>query len=243
MKYFYFVHSFLLLYGIYQLVAMYIEISTQSETITIGGILLIPFVILSILRFSIGRILLAFTSMTMIVFIVVPFIISLFTNMQFQLYYLFDLVLFGYLWHLFKPYGKWYHLYSKYGIFQKKDKTSELGRKYLKDIRSENFQIDDVQINFMNYCKSYLVKKSNLTENQVDLLMLDPELGENIDEVMMNWLTEDIGMGNDVDEFLVPKKFDAPQMKRINLILDNFSIEFPERESKIIKYLQSIGYF
>jgi hypothetical protein len=101
---------------------------------------------------------------------------------------------------------------------------------------------NDVRTNFLNYCKAYLSECCHLTEEQAEILVLDPELGKDIDKVKREWLREDIGLKTDPDIFLVPKLFDAPQMIRINNLLKKYANEYPDRESKIMDYLKSIGF-
>jgi len=244
MIYFYIVHFVLLLYGSFQLLSLVTEVGGGSSTYTMAGLFVIPAVILSALRMSIGRIALAFMAMLGMVIVIAQIIFVLFSDGVLLWTWLFDLVLFGYVWYLFKPAGKWQHLYSKLGVFSStKESYKDEGLAYMERIRQGEFQPDQVQINFSNYCKAYLIERGELNEEQASLLLLDPELGKEIDDAMQKWLWEDIGAGIDIDDFLVPKRFDAPQMKRINIILDRFAFEYPEREGKIIEYLRSIGYF
>jgi len=100
----------------------------------------------------------------------------------------------------------------------------------------------DIVINFHSYCKDYLLTRANLKKKQVEILLLDPELGDELDREKLKWLSVDIGLGNDPDEFLVPRLFDSPQMKRINDVLDKFASRLPEREPEIRRYLNSIGH-
>jgi len=135
------------------------------------------------------------------------------------------------------------------------DMATELGLEYgfLSDKREklekriEESDTKDVLVNFINYCKAYLSECCHLTKKQAELLILDPELGMEIDKAKRKWLKEDLGWKNlnsgiDPDIFLVPKLFDAPQMKRINNLLDKYANEYSNRKSKIIDYLESIGF-
>ena len=245
MIYYYIVHFVLLVYGGIQLIFLAAEVSGNSNTYTAAGVFIIPAVILSALRISIGRIALAFMALLGVLIMVGQIAFMLYSDGVFAWRWLFDLVFLGYVWHLFKPTGKWHHLYSKFGMFSKvKDPIRTEGQAYMERIRKGDCQPAQVEINFSDYCKVYLVERSELNEQQAVILLLDPELGKEIDNAKQKWLWEDIGIdaGVDVDDFLVLKKFDAPQMKRINLVLDRFAFEYPERESKIIEYLRSIGY-
>lgn len=242
MIYFYIVHFVLLLYGCFQLLSLVAEVGSDTNIYTAAGLFVIPAVFLSVLRMSIGRIMLAFLAMLGIVIVVLQIAFTLFSDGVLLWTLLFDLVLFGYVWHLFKPSGKWRHRYSKLGVFSKANKPIRAdGFAYMERIRQGEYRADQVEVNFLDYCKVYLVERGELNEQQTALLLLDPELGKEIDNAKRKWLWEDIGAGVDVDDFLVPKRFDAPQMKRINLVLDRFAAKYPERESKIIEYLQSIG--
>jgi len=100
----------------------------------------------------------------------------------------------------------------------------------------------DVVLNFVRYCKAYLSERCDLSEDEAQILVLDPELGADIDEVKQEWLWKDLGLGTDPDTLLVPKLFDAPEMGRINSLLDRYASEYSHREERIKRYLKSIGH-
>ena len=100
----------------------------------------------------------------------------------------------------------------------------------------------DIRINFLNYCKGYFSERCDLSKEQAEILVLDPELGSHIDKAKQQWLRKDLDVGTDPDAFLVPKLFDAPQMERINNILDKYANEYSEREQEIKDYLKSSGH-
>ncbi len=100
----------------------------------------------------------------------------------------------------------------------------------------------NIQTNFLNYCKDYLSERCELSKEQAQLLVLDPELGTDIDNAKRKWAFKDLGVTEDPDSFLVPKLFDAPQMERINILLDKYASEYSEREKGIIDYLKQIGH-
>jgi len=100
----------------------------------------------------------------------------------------------------------------------------------------------DVRINFLNYCKDYLSSRTDLSDYKIQILVLDPELGTDMDDAKQQWLWKDLGAGKDPDTFLVPRLYDAPQMARINLLLDKYAKEYSLREQKIKDYLKSIGH-
>lgn len=100
----------------------------------------------------------------------------------------------------------------------------------------------DVWLNFLQYCVDYLSYRAGLSNEQAEILLLDTELGSDIDKAKRQWLCEDVGLGTDPDKFLVPRAYDAPQMQRINDILDKYAMEYPVREQKIKDYLKSMGH-
>ncbi|KKL45424.1 hypothetical protein LCGC14_2355830, partial [marine sediment metagenome] len=97
----------------------------------------------------------------------------------------------------------------------------------LKEITGEHDTMD-VQSNFLYYCKDYLSERCKLSKEQAQILVLDPELGTDIDNAKRKWAFEDLGAEEDPDSFLVPKLFDAPQMERINILLDKYASEYSE---------------
>lgn len=111
----------------------------------------------------------------------------------------------------------------------------------LQEITRDN-DTGDIRVNFLNYCKDYLSNRSGLSNEQAGILVLDPELGSDLDKAKQQWLWKDLGAGTDPDTFLVPRVYDAPQMERINSILNKYAIEYSEREQNIKDYLKSIGH-
>ena len=100
----------------------------------------------------------------------------------------------------------------------------------------------DVNINFVRYCRAFLEERCGLTILEAKILICDPELGLAMDEVKRKWAWEDLPSAADPDDFLVPKLFDVPEMKRINDFLTKFAKEYSIRAHRIIDYLQSIGH-
>jgi hypothetical protein len=100
----------------------------------------------------------------------------------------------------------------------------------------------DVVRNFHNYVKDYLRDRGGLTPDESRLLVCDPELGKELDVAKSQWLWHDLSDTEDPDTFLVPRLYDAPQMQRINSILDRYAREYPVREEPIRQYLKSIGH-
>ena len=100
--------------------------------------------------------------------------------------------------------------------------------------------------NFISYCKSYLQDKHGLTPLQAQLLVLDPELGHEMDVAKKNWIKEDLRPNIDPDTYLVPEvrtmSYDSLVMVRINKLLDRFAEEYHEREPHIKEYLRQIGH-
>jgi len=105
-----------------------------------------------------------------------------------------------------------------------------------------DYDTGDISFNFLNYCIDYLSSRAGLSDEQAEILVLDPELGSDIDNAKKQWLWKDLGTGTDPDTFLVSRLYDAPQMERINNILDKYAIEYSEREQNIKDYLKSIGH-
>ncbi|TKJ41794.1 hypothetical protein CEE37_04285 [candidate division LCP-89 bacterium B3_LCP] len=97
-----------------------------------------------------------------------------------------------------------------------------------------------VRRNFLNYCGAFLMERCGLDNTQANLLVHDPELGEELDSKKRDWL--DLISGKDPDELLIPKAFDAPEMEIINETLLRYAKEFPKRMNKIKEYLRTIGH-
>ena len=72
-------------------------------------------------------------------------------------------------------------------------------------------------------------------------MVLDPELGSDMDVVTSQWVEEDL-CGADPNDLLLSKAFDAPEMKRVNGLLDRYALEYNQREEQIKAYLKSIGH-
>ncbi len=105
------------------------------------------------------------------------------------------------------------------------------------------FQSDtsDVIRNFLDYCGAYFIERCGLSAEQASLLVLDPELGPDLDKEKWRWLIQEGGLAIDPDLFLVPKLYDAPELAGINRILDEYAAEFQDRKQKISIYLKSKG--
>ena len=100
----------------------------------------------------------------------------------------------------------------------------------------------DVTINFIRYCKEYLIVMRSLDEEDAALAVLDPYLGEIMDEVKRNWAfhtLREYGI-EDPDEYLLNFRFNSPKMENINNALDDYSKIFKDRKPEIIEYLNSL---
>jgi hypothetical protein len=96
---------------------------------------------------------------------------------------------------------------------------------------------------FYDYCGAYLRERCGLSPAEATLLLCDPELGPDMDEVKNLWLGDLRVHGIvDPDALLVPKLFDAPGMRRVNLLLEEYAREYSGREARIKAYLRSIGH-
>ena len=78
--------------------------------------------------------------------------------------------------------------------------------------------------NFSRYCRLYLSQHWGLSERQAQLLLLDPQLGKDMDNTKKEWIIYDLSPQIDIDQFLVPPRFDAPEMRRINELLDYYAL-------------------
>ena len=107
--------------------------------------------------------------------------------------------------------------------------------------QANNLKPNDVNVNFYNYCESYLIKSCNLPEKQAKLALMDPELGKSLDKLKTKWAWKDTRL-KDLDLFLTNQFYDAPEMERINAFLDQAAKEYPNRKMIILDYLKSIGH-
>ena len=74
--------------------------------------------------------------------------------------------------------------------------------------------------NFVRYCKAFLEERCRLNSTQAQLLVVDPELGPPIEDAKRRWVAEDLTPFADPDDFLVSKRFDAPEMQNRKLTID-----------------------
>jgi hypothetical protein len=100
----------------------------------------------------------------------------------------------------------------------------------------------DVNLNFVRYCKEYLHQRCDLTSEQAQIVVLDPELGREIDQVKGFWAFHILRPEDDPDEYLVGLKFDDPVMTQINDLLDSYAGSFPANEQRVREYLRSIDH-
>ena len=105
---------------------------------------------------------------------------------------------------------------------------------------------DDVARNFYHYCKDYFRKRHGFTERDAQILLCDPELGKDMDKAKLAWCCENLGAGDDPDDYLLTTNYDAPEMIRINRLLDQYAGEFwlkdEAKKAGILEYLDSIGH-
>lgn len=101
---------------------------------------------------------------------------------------------------------------------------------------------EDVVANFVRYCKAYLSDCCSLTPDQAQILVLDPGLGLEMDATKRKWAWSALPPEADPDTFLLAREYDAPEMKRINSVLDQYANEYASREKGIRNYLRSIGH-
>ncbi len=100
----------------------------------------------------------------------------------------------------------------------------------------------NVMNNFVRYCKSFLVHRCGLSEEAAEFVVLDPELGPPMDQAKRDWAWQELDPGEDPDTYLLEPRFDAPQMRRINELLERFAAEYEDRLPRILEYLRSIGH-
>lgn len=108
--------------------------------------------------------------------------------------------------------------------------------------RSEYVDKSDITVNFIRYCKEYFVVMKGFYEDRADLAVLDPHLGEIMDDIKGDWALEISSRGVDPDKCLIDFKFDSPEMKKVNDALDEYAGIFNKREQNILEYLRNIGH-
>lgn len=108
--------------------------------------------------------------------------------------------------------------------------------------RSKYVDKSDITINFVRYCREYLVLMKGFYEDRADLAVLDPHLGEMMDDIKGDWALAISSKGVDPDKYLIDFKFDSPEMKRVNDALDEYAGIFNNRKQHILEYLRNIGH-
>ena len=109
------------------------------------------------------------------------------------------------------------------------------------DEKCWRFGSDNVYLNFVYYCRLFLVDRIGLTPKQAHLLSLDPEFGDKIDYAKNAWLEK---VGNDVDpeDTLKSLDYNSPKIQELNDVLKEGGISFSKREGSIISYLFEINH-
>jgi hypothetical protein len=108
--------------------------------------------------------------------------------------------------------------------------------------RSDYTDKSDITVNFIRYCKEYFIVMKGFYEDQADLAVLDPHLGQMMDEIKGEWALGISSKGNDPDEPLISFKFDSPEMETVNSTLDEYAGMFKSRKQFILDYLREIGH-
>lgn len=118
-----------------------------------------------------------------------------------------------------------------------------IGNEILKKFRRTEYEDEsDVVVNFIRYCREYFLVMKGFNEDHADLAILDPKLGEMMDEIKGQWSSDMVSQGEDPDKYLLDFKFEANEMSKINEALDEYSEMFSSRKEFIINYLKEIGH-
>ena len=108
--------------------------------------------------------------------------------------------------------------------------------------RSEYKDASDTTVNFIRYCKEYLITMCSLCEDDAAIAVLDPQLGAIMDEIKGKWAMSIASGGEDTDLYLTTFKFDSSKMKMVNDALDEYSKTYKNRKEEILEYLRNIGH-
>jgi hypothetical protein len=110
--------------------------------------------------------------------------------------------------------------------------SGDLGRADAEEVVKEA-TTGTATIDLLNeYCKSYLVERQGHTEEEATAILQDPKLGRRMDRLVEKWLRMDFEDGVRPDEFLLTKRYDSPQMDRVNRLLDQLDYDSARREPK-----------
>lgn len=118
-----------------------------------------------------------------------------------------------------------------------------VGNQILKKSRRSQYKdTSDITINFIRYCKEYLMIVRSFYEDDAQIAVLDPYLASIMDEIKGKWAMQVVGEDEDPDYYLINLKFGSPKMKSINDALEEYSKIYKGREKEILAYLREIGH-
>jgi hypothetical protein len=116
------------------------------------------------------------------------------------------------------------------------------GNEILKKFRRAEYEdTSDITVNFIRYCREYLIIMRCFCEEDAAIAVLDPQLGTIMDEIKGKWAMGVATSGEDPDFYLINFKFDSSKMKIINDALDEYSKTYKNRKKEILEYLRNIG--
>ena len=108
--------------------------------------------------------------------------------------------------------------------------------------RTKYDDTSDITVNFIRYCKEYLITMRCFDEHDADVAVLDPHLGEIMDEIKGKWAIKIAASGKDPDVYLTAFTFDSADMQVINYALNEYSKTYGSRKEAILEYLRSIDH-
>lgn len=118
-----------------------------------------------------------------------------------------------------------------------------VGNEILKKGRRKSYSdTSDIRINLVRYCREYFIEVCFFFEDDADLAVLDPLLGEEMDKVKSKWAFALTSRGIDPDIPLINFDYRMDGMNMLNGVLSTYSKSYKKRKQIIIKYLKSIGH-
>jgi hypothetical protein len=118
-----------------------------------------------------------------------------------------------------------------------------IGNEILKKGRRKAYlDTSDIRINLVRYCREYFIEICSFFEEDADLAVLDPLLGEEMDKVKSKWAFALTARGIDPDAPLINFDYRLDGMDMINKVLYEYSKKYKDRKKTIIQYLKSIGH-